>query len=61
MVRDKGPSSSFVKVKCDKCKNEQIIFNKAATQIKCLVCGKELAESKGGKVKVLAKVIEQLN
>jgi len=61
VVRDKGPSSSFVKVKCDKCKNEQVIFNKASTKIKCLVCGKQLAESKGGKVKVLAKVIEQLN
>ena len=61
MATNKGPSSSFVKVKCSKCKNEQIIFNKAATTVKCLVCGTELAEPTGGKVKITGKVIDTLN
>jgi small subunit ribosomal protein S27e len=60
-MKDKGPSSSFVKVKCAKCKNEQVIFNKAATTVKCLVCSKDLAESTGGKAKITAKIIEELN
>ena len=61
MTRDKGPSSSFVKIKCEKCKNEQIIFGKAASTIKCLVCGKDLAKPKGGKADIRAKVVEVLS
>ena len=52
-----NPKSKFIKVKCDGCKNEQTIFNKAATTVKCLVCGKELAKSTGGKVTIDAKII----
>ena len=51
------PKSKFIKVKCDGCKNEQTIFNKAATPVNCLVCGKQLAESTGGKAKIDAKII----
>jgi small subunit ribosomal protein S27e len=53
-------SSSFLKVKCNKCKNEQIIFSNASMCVKCLVCNEVLAESSGGKSKVVAKVIESL-
>ncbi len=56
----KEPNSKFIKVRCAKCKNEQIIFGKASTEVKCLVCGKELAESTGGKVKVKARILEIL-
>ncbi|MBT3463996.1 30S ribosomal protein S27e [archaeon] len=54
------PSSKFIKVRCPKCKNEQVIFGKAAMTIKCLVCGKEIAESSGGKIKVKARILEVL-
>ncbi len=37
-------TSKFVKVKCEKCKNEQMVFVKAASKVKCLVCGEILAE-----------------
>ncbi|MBI4015287.1 MAG: 30S ribosomal protein S27e [Candidatus Aenigmarchaeota archaeon] len=50
--------SRFLKVNCSKCKNEQIIFNKAAQNVKCLVCGAALAESMGGKAAVKTKVLE---
>ena len=52
------PDSKFLKVVCSNCKNEQIIFNKAATNVKCLVCGLELIEARGGKAKVKSKVIQ---
>jgi len=55
----KEPNSKFIKVKC-KCKNEQIIFGKAATEIKCLVCNKILATSTGGKAKINARILEVL-
>lgn len=50
--------SKFLKVTCSKCKNEQIIFNKATSNVKCLVCGSELAEATGGKAKIKAKVLQ---
>ena len=40
----KEPKSRFIKIRCSKCKNEQIIYGKPATKIKCLVCDKILAE-----------------
>ena len=54
------PTSKFVKIRCPKCKNEQVMFGKASTEIKCLVCGKILAEPKGGKAKVKARILEVL-
>lgn len=56
----KEPESRFIKVRCAKCKNEQIIFGKASTEVKCLVCGKPLAEPTGGKVRVKARILELL-
>lgn len=51
----------FVKVRCDKCKNEQTIFSNASTKIACLVCKEVLAEPSGGKAKVKASVLEILS
>lgn len=56
----KEPISKFVKVRCPKCKNEQIIFGKTATEIKCLVCNKVIAEPTGGKSKIKARILEVL-
>ena len=56
----KEPSSKFIKVRCSKCKNEQIIFGKISTQVNCLVCNKRLADPTGGKSKVKARILEVL-
>ena len=53
--------SKFVKIRCPKCKNEQVLFGKVATEVKCLVCGAELAKPTGGKSNVKARVLEVLN
>ena len=50
-------TSKFVKVKCEKCKNEQVIFEKSSSIVKCLVCGEVLAEPTGGRARIKAKVI----
>jgi len=52
--------SKFVKVRCNKCKNEQIIFGNASTAIECLVCNSEVASPTGGKAKIAARVLEVL-
>lgn len=56
----KEPSSKFIKIRCPKCKNEQITFGKSSSQVKCLVCGKELTEPTGGKSRVKARILEVL-
>jgi small subunit ribosomal protein S27e len=60
MYEVKEPVSRFVKVRCPKCKNEQIIFGKTSTVINCLVCGKSVAEPSGGKSRVKARILEVL-
>ena len=54
------PKSKFIKVRCKKCKNEQIIFGKSASKINCLVCSAPLADPSGGKTKIHARVLEVL-
>jgi len=56
----KEPASRFLKVQCLKCKNEQIIFNKSAKDVKCLVCGNKLAEATGGMGIIKSKILKVL-
>lgn len=55
-----APKSRFIKVRCAKCKNEQVIFGNTSTVIPCLVCNKELAFPTGGKAKIDGRVLEVL-
>ncbi|MBU3904806.1 MAG: 30S ribosomal protein S27e [Nanoarchaeota archaeon] len=54
----KEMTTKFLKVVCSKCNNEQIIFNKPSSEVKCLVCGDVLAESTGGKGRIKSKVLQ---
>lgn len=49
--------SKFLRVKCAKCKNEQVVFARAASTVKCLVCSEVLAEPTGGMAEMKAKVL----
>ena len=57
---DKEPDSKFIKVRCISCKNEQIIFGKSSTNVKCLVCNKPISSPSGGKSKLKARILEVL-
>lgn len=61
MKKRKEPVSKFIKVRCAKCKNEQIIFGKVSTEVKCLVCGKPVAAPTGGKTRIKARILEVLS
>jgi len=52
--------SGFIKVKCHECGNEQTIFGKASTEVKCIGCGEVLAIPRGGKASVKAEILELL-
>ena len=56
----KEPTSKFIKLRCSKCKNEQIIFGKPSTDVICLVCNKLLASPTGGKAKIKSQILEVL-
>jgi small subunit ribosomal protein S27e len=51
----------FLKVKCKNCRNEQIIFSKAATKVRCLVCDAVLVETTGGKSNIKTTVVETIS
>jgi len=53
-------AGEFVKVKCKECKNEQVIFSKPSSDVKCLVCGALLSAKTGGKGNVGTKVIDEM-
>jgi len=54
------PASNFLKVKCTKCGNEQVIFDRASVLVKCSVCDDVLLETQGGKAKIKGEVTQVL-
>lgn len=55
------PESNFLRVRCSKCSNEQIIFERCSTVVKCTVCDETLAEPSGGRASVKGEVIQILS
>jgi small subunit ribosomal protein S27e len=51
------PRSSFIRVKCLKCGNEQVVFGNAVNKVSCNVCGTELAEPSAGKAVIKGEII----
>ncbi len=61
-MAEKKTKSRFLRVKCH-CGNEQNVFGAATSAVKCLVCGSQLTESTGSRVRLhgdakLVKVME---
>ncbi len=54
----KNMDKAFVKVKCPDCGNEQIIFLRASTVVKCQVCGATIATPTGGKADIRGEIVE---
>jgi small subunit ribosomal protein S27e len=52
--------SKFLRIKCEDCGNEQVVFNRPSTAVRCLVCGKTVIEPKGGKGEVKTRILEVL-
>jgi len=45
-------SGKFLKVKCRKCKHEQIIFEKPSVKVSCIKCNEIVALPTGGKADI---------
>ncbi len=61
MVSQKKTKSRFLRVKCNGCGNEQVVFGCASTAVKCVVCERTLVEPQGGKASVRTQVLEVLD
>jgi len=51
--------NKFIKVKCEGCGNEQVVFSVPALNPKCLVCNQELGKSTGHKIELTAKKVKE--
>jgi len=54
------PRSTFLKIKCQKCGNEQVAFERSATALKCNVCEEVLVEPQGGKANIKGEIVQPL-
>jgi len=51
------PRSCFLRVKCLKCGNEQLVFSNPVNRVNCNVCGSELALPSGGKAIIKGEIV----
>ncbi|AEM56354.1 MULTISPECIES: 30S ribosomal protein S27e [Haloarcula] len=49
-------AGSFITVECPDCENEQTLFEKAASEVSCAVCGHTIARPTGGKADIEGEV-----
>ena len=54
------PRSKFLKVVCNDCGNEQVVFGCAASEVKCQSCGKVLLKPGANKSRILTKISKVL-
>ena len=51
-------AGDFIRVRCEDCENEQVLFGKAAGTVDCAVCGSTLATPAGGEAELHGDVLE---
>ncbi|WP_054842480.1 30S ribosomal protein S27e [Vulcanisaeta distributa] len=51
------PRSRFLRVRCNNCGNEQVVFDRPAMVVRCLVCGNVLIEPTGGKGRIVGATV----
>ena len=54
-------AGNFVTVACPDCENEQTVFEKAATEVACEVCGHTLVRPTGGSATIEGVVVETVH
>ena len=52
------PKSSFQKIKCGECDEEQVVFSHNTTEVICNSCGNVLAMTTGSKSRIHGKISE---
>lgn len=60
MPRSKSRSPCFLKVRCTDCENEQVLYSHSSSEIECQICGKTLAEPRGGKAQIKTEILGEV-
>jgi small subunit ribosomal protein S27e len=55
------PKSHFLSVQCSSCKEKQVIFSHATSDINCKSCGNPIAKKTGGRANVLGEILTTLD
>ena len=50
------PSSSFYKLECSECSEQQVVYSHATTPVFCNQCGSPLASSSGSKARLAGQI-----
>ncbi len=58
MAKVESQTPCFVRVQCEDCENEQVVFSHATSRVDCEVCGKTLAIPTGGKAEINTDILE---
>ncbi|MDO8869319.1 MAG: 30S ribosomal protein S27e [Methanobacteriaceae archaeon] len=61
MAAFQNTKGNFLKVKCMDCGNQQVVFDRAASVVQCIICGKTLVKPKGGKSQITSQIVEVLD
>jgi small subunit ribosomal protein S27e len=51
-------AGAFLRVACEACDHERVVFERAATAVTCTGCGAVLARPTGGKAALAGSVVE---
>jgi small subunit ribosomal protein S27e len=55
------PKSNFLSVQCTSCKEKQVMFSHATSDINCKSCGNPIAQKTGGRANVLGEILTTLD
>ncbi len=48
----------FLRIACDGCGNEQVVYSHSSTSVRCSVCGRTLVKPRGGKAEIFGTIKE---
>tara|TARA_B100000953_G_C17748287_1_gene334753 strand:- start:14 stop:211 length:198 start_codon:yes stop_codon:yes gene_type:complete len=54
------PKSKFLKVSCNECKEENIVYSHATSTVTCGSCGNIISKPTGSKAKISGEITETL-
>lgn len=54
-------TGSFLKIKCSDCSAEQVVYERAASNVDCLVCGANMARPTAGRAVLKGEVVGRLD
>ncbi len=49
--------SRFLRVRCNDCGNEQLVYSHVSSVVRCKVCSKTLAVPRGGKAEIKTTIL----